>query len=125
MQIRFLYMREQIEDPARVAHMLEAASILRDKAPQHSLEGMKENQILFFGFAKLIEIIGEAAYKLTNEFKEAHPELPWKSIVGMRHVMVHDYYTMSPEKIWVTITNDIPAIIPVLENYMKELEKNS
>lgn len=100
--------------------MLEAARILRDKAPKHSLEEIKEDQILFFGLAKLIEIIGEAAYKLTKEFQSEHSELPWKAIIGMRHVMVHDYYTMSPEKIWVTITEDIPGMIPILESYLKE-----
>lgn len=98
--------------------MLEAATILRDKSHLHSLQAIKDDQILFFGYAKLIEIIGEAAYKLTNEFKESHPELPWKAIVGMRHVMVHDYYSMSPEKIWTTITTDIPDMIPILETYI-------
>lgn len=98
--------------------MLDSAIILRDKAPNHTLEEVKEDPILFFGLAKLIEIIGEAAYKLTKEFKDEHPELPWKAIVGMRHIMVHDYYTMSAETIWATISADIPQIIPILETYL-------
>lgn len=113
-------MRETIKDYDRIDHMLFAAVILRDKAPLHSLSQVKTDPILFFGFAKLIEIIGEAAYKLTKEFKGTHPELPWKEIIGMRHVMVHDYYTMSPEKIWATITTDIVDMIPVLEKYSAE-----
>lgn len=115
-------MREVIKDPGRISHMLDAAIILRDKAPKHSLKEIKEDQILFFGLAKLIEIIGEAAYKLTKEFKETHTELPWNAIIGMRHVMVHDYYSMSPEKIWTTITTDIPDMIPVLEKDLTDYD---
>lgn len=115
-------MRENVKDPERIRHILEAAQILSDEAPKHSLADIKNDRILFFGLSKLIEIIGEASYKLTNEFKEGHKELPWNIIVSMRHVMVHGYYTLSPEKIWATITEDVPPMIPVLEKYLAELE---
>lgn len=116
-------MRETVKDPGRIAHMYEAATILRDKSPDITLDSIKENQILFFGLAKLIEIIGEAAYKLTIDFKNSHRELPWDAIIGMRHVMVHGYYTISPDKIWATITSDIPDMIPILEKYIKEFNE--
>lgn len=48
-----------------------------------------ENSLEYFGIVKLIEIIGEAVYKLTTEFKICHPETPWKEIERMRHVLVH------------------------------------
>lgn len=115
-------MREKIKDPGRLRHMLEAAIILSEEAPKHSLDSIQNDRILFFGLAKLIEIIGEAAYKLTKEFKSLHPELPWDAIIGMRHVMVHDYYTMSAQKIWATIVSDIPDMIPVLKRYIEEFD---
>lgn len=105
--------------------MLDAAKILNEEAPMHSLESIQNDRILFFGLAKLIEIIGEAAYKLTKDFKDEHPELPWNAIVGMRHVMVHDYYTMSPQKIWATIVSDIPPMIPILEQYLEEFDSEN
>ncbi len=105
--------------------MLDAANILKEETPMHSLESIQKDRILFFGLAKLVEIIGEAAYKLTKEFKNSHPELPWDAIVGMRHVMVHDYYTMSPQKIWATIVSDIPDMIPILEKYLQELNSDN
>lgn len=115
-------MREKIKDPVRLKHILEAAQILTIEAPKHSLEKIKNDRILFFGCTKLIEIIGEASYKLTKEFKNEHPELPWDIIIGMRHVMVHGYYTISPEKVWQTIIDDIPEMIPILEKYLEELD---
>lgn len=70
-------MREKVRDPERLHHILEAAQILSEEGPKHSLESIKNDRILFFGLAKLIEIIGEASYKLTREFKDTHPALPW------------------------------------------------
>ena len=115
-------MREKVKDPGRIRHMLDAARILSEETPKHSLDSIQKDRILFFGLAKLIEIIGEAAYKSTKEFKNLHPELPWDAIIGMRHVMVHDYYTMSPQKIWATIVSDIPEMIPILERYLEEFD---
>lgn len=69
---------------------------------------------------KLIEIIGEATYKLTPEYRNAHPQLPWKMMEGMRHVLVHDYYKISPSKLWFTICNDIPVLKPEVEKLLLE-----
>lgn len=116
-------MREKIKDPERIRHILEAAQILYEEAPKHSLESISNNRILFFGLAKLIEIIGEASYKLTKEFRENHNELPWEVMISMRHVMVHGYYSIKHEKVWETIVEDIPPMIPILEKYLAEFDE--
>ena len=108
-------MREKVRDPERIYHILEAAQILFEEGPNHSLESIKNDRILFFGLTKLIEIIGEASYKLTQEFKDGHPDLPWEVMTSMRHVLVHGYYTIKPEKVCKTIIEDIPPMIPILE----------
>ncbi len=61
-----------------------------------------------------IQIVGEAAYKLTKEFKAEHSEIPWPLIEKMRHVLVHDYYQIVPEAVWDVVTSDIPELKPVL-----------
>ncbi len=58
----------------------------------------------------MLEIIGEAAYKLTNEFKEDNPDLPWRKMVGMRHVLVHGYNNVSPEVLWEVIPFNVGVI---------------
>ena len=55
------------------------------------------------------EIIGEAAGKLPLEFRDRHPEIPWKKIVGLRHRIVHDYFDIDIEIIWQILERDIPA----------------
>ena len=68
------------------------------------------SKIIFYAVVKNIEIVGEATYMLTNEFKSSHQSIPWQVIEKMRHVLVHGYYTISPEKVWETIQNDLPVL---------------
>ncbi len=103
-------------------HMLEMARNLCEANSKHSYQDIENDRILFYGLSKMTEIIGEAAYKVTNEFRENHPELPWKEIIGMRHILVHGYFTISTEVLWDVIQNDIPSLVPVLEEYLREME---
>lgn len=54
---------------------------------------------------------------ISKEFKETHKELPWRQIEGIRHILVHGYYTVSAEVLWDVIENDIPSLVPVLKEY--------
>ena len=65
-------------------------------------------------------IIGEAAYKLTKEFIASHPEVPWRDIINMRHVMVHGYYQINPSILWETINNDLVSLKEAVEQYLKD-----
>jgi len=63
---------------------------------------------------RMIEIIGEAARKLSQETKDTLPEVPWTEIVGMRHRLVHDYLHVDMEKVWYTVQNDLPKLITII-----------
>ena len=101
--------------------MLEMANLLKQESAKHDMDNLKTDTILFYGISKMVEIIGEAAYMITNDFKDTHTELPWRQMSGMRHILVHGYYTVRPEVLWDVIQNDIPAMIPILEKYLAEL----
>lgn len=114
-------MREDVKDRGRIEHMLEMAVNLDKARQKYGLEDIKEDPILFFGLSKMLEIIGEASYKLTLEFKENNPELPWRQITGMRHILVHGYYAVSPEILWDVIQNHIPPMLPILNSYLAKM----
>ncbi len=57
-----------------------------------------------------IEIIGEAARSLSAQFKEEHPDIPWEEIVGMRNVIVHEYFGILPDVVWDVIENELPPL---------------
>lgn len=113
-------MRESVKDSGRLQHMLEMARMLEEKKSGYSLDDIKSDTILFYGLSKMVEIIGEAAYMITNEYKSIHIELPWRQIEGMRHILVHGYYTISSDVLWDVIQNDIPSLIPILEYYIND-----
>lgn len=112
-------MRETIKDKNRLEHIFEACMILLERKDKDSLEDLSIDPIKFYGYVKLIEIIGEATYKLTKTYRDAHPAIPWRMMEGMRHVLVHDYYRISPQKLWNTITTDIPSLKDMIENLLK------
>jgi len=66
-----------------------------------------------------IEIIGEAAHHVSDEFQERHPEIPWSEIIGMRNKIVHDYFEIDVSKIWDTAKNDIPQLKKVVSKLLK------
>jgi len=116
-------MNEEIRDIERLKHILEQIDALTEAASSLSIEHIDEDKIHYYGLVKMTEIIGEAAYKLSSEFTSTHTELPWKVIKGMRHYLVHEYYQISKEGLWETITNDLPSIRPFIVKYIEELSK--
>jgi len=67
------------------------------------------------GLTHLVQVIGEAARKVSPEFQNNHPEIPWRQIIGMRHRIVHDYMRVDEDVLWEVVKNDLPALLPHLE----------
>ncbi len=66
-----------------------------------------------------IEIIGEAARNISDEFQEQHTEIPWSEMIGMRNKIVHDYFEIDVSKIWDTAKNDIPPLKKAVSRLLK------
>lgn len=115
-------MREKIKDKGRLEHILSSINILLSNKDRYTFDEMSTDPIIFYGFVKHVEIIGEAVYMLTKEFRNEHPEIDWEIIEGMRHVLVHGYYKIKPKQLWNTIEHDIPFLKPYIEKYYKECE---
>jgi uncharacterized protein with HEPN domain len=57
-----------------------------------------------------IQIIGEAARKVSGELQQQHPEVPWAQIIAMRNILVHDYFGVDVEEVWAAVQRDIPDL---------------
>ncbi len=64
---------------------------------------------------KAVEIVGEVASRVSADTKEAHPEIPWPKIIGLRNRLVHAYFEVNLERVWETVQRDIPYLITQLE----------
>lgn len=72
-----------------------------------------------------IQIIGEAASKISNAARAAHPEVIWPRIVAMRNVLVHVYFGIDLDEVWMTVERDIPTLKRQIEAILRELEGSS
>lgn len=114
-------MRESVRDKERLLH-IESAIMKLLEGTDPVIEKIQEGSLEYFGVVKLIEIIGEAVYKLTPEFKSSHTETPWRQIERMRHVLVHGYYTVGYDFIKEVIIEDIPILHIQIKQYLSEIE---
>ncbi|RPI66604.1 MAG: DUF86 domain-containing protein [Ignavibacteriales bacterium] len=67
--------------------------------------------MLILSVIKEIEIIGEAASKISEEIKIKYPEIPWKDIIGMRNRLIHGYFEVNIELVWNTVKNNLPQLL--------------
>ena len=111
-------MRENVRDRDRLEHIVEAITNILDFADGKTKEELETDKLRYYGIVKNIEIIGEAAYKLTNAFCREHPETPWEFIMKMRHVLVHDYYQISSKEVWNVIKEDLKPLREQVTRYL-------
>lgn len=70
---------------------------------------VQDNKTIF-AVIRCLEVIGEASKKIAPEVKNQFPDVPWKRMTGMRDILIHDYFGVDLEKIWLTIKNDLPDL---------------
>ena len=70
------------------------------------------------GIERSLELIGEAARRVSVEFRDAHPDIPWRDIIGQRTILAHDYGDVSDERVWDTVTERVPDLARALERLM-------
>jgi len=114
-------MREKPKDNDRLLHMIEAIDNINEFVNGKSFEIYKKDKILRFAIIKNLEIIGEAAYLLSKDFKNNHQSIEWGDIIGMRHVLVHGYYQIRDEIIWATIETELDPLKTELRKMIQEI----
>ena len=112
-------MREKPKDNERLLHMLEAIDNIFEFVANKTFETYRNDKILRFAVIKNLEIIGEAAYLLTTDFKNSNDLIEWNDLIGMRHILVHGYYQIKDEIIWATIETDLTPLKTKLQRLIK------
>lgn len=116
-------MREPVKYPGRLEHILLTISHVEEFTKGLSREQFETDKLRIHATAYNVQIIGEASYKISKEFKAAHPDTPWRLIEKMRHILVHDYFAVDLQFVWLVITEDIPVLKPQIERYLEELRQ--
>jgi uncharacterized protein with HEPN domain len=103
------------DDAAFLLDMLDGARMANKYAARTDLESFYRDRLIQDGVIRQIQIIGEAASHVSVEFREAHPEIPWDDIIGMRHRLVHDYRNIDLDLAWQAATREAVFLTKALE----------
>jgi uncharacterized protein with HEPN domain len=115
-------MREKLRDKNRLEHIIEAIDDIFEFTNEISFEEYQSNKMLRFAVVKNLEIIGEASYSLTNDFRDSHTEVEWRKIITMRHILVHGYHQVEDNIIWDTIRMDLQPLKEKIIKFLNEEE---
>lgn len=102
-------------DAAYLWDMLRYARLVSSLAEGKSFEDYLRDDALRLAVERGVQVVGEASRRVSDGFKRAHPEIPWRAIIGQRNVLVHEYGDLQDDLMWEAATVDIPALIARLK----------
>lgn len=105
----------KIDNLSRLLHMRDAAIEAIDFASGQRRDELNTNRMLALALVKDIEIVGEAASKISAECRAKYLQLSWVQIIGMRNRLTHAYFEVNLDIVWQVVTNDLPTLVMELE----------
>src|SRR3989338_8112497 len=99
------------DDLVRVRHMLDAANEALSFVKGQTRSDLDHNRMLVLSLVRSIEVVGEAAAQITEAFQARHPAVPWAQMIGMRNRLIHAYFDVDVDRVWDTVTLDLPPLI--------------
>jgi uncharacterized protein with HEPN domain len=105
----------QREDEVRIGHILAESQRVARFITGKTRDDLYGDELLALGLTRVIEIIGEAASKVSQETRASIPEIPWQAIIGMRNRLVHAYFDVDLNILWRAATEEVPKLAATLK----------
>lgn len=106
------------EDRIRIQHMIEAAEAPLDFAEGKRPSDLEEDRMVLFAIIRAVEVVGEAAGRVSTETRERGNEIPWRAIISMRNRLVHGYFDIDVEIVWKTVKEELPVLVAQLKTLL-------
>jgi uncharacterized protein with HEPN domain len=103
-------MQNKKDDSVYIKHIIDSILWIEKYTDEIDIENFLSDHLTQDGVIRQLEIIGEASNKLSKEYKDKNPEIPWKDIIGMRNKLIHGYFGVDIEAVWDTVQKDLPEL---------------
>ena len=110
------------EDRGRLRDILDAAKRI-ERYAKRGRRAFEDDELVHTWMIHHIQIIGEAASKLTPAFRKTHQQVPWPQIIKMRHVLIHDYLGIDLAEVWAVVERDLPTLKKQVSDILKQVAK--
>ena len=107
------------DDKVRLQHMLENAREARVMIEGKERSDLRRERMMELALIRLIEVIGEAAARVSSEGQAKYSSIPWPQVVGMRNRLIHGYDRVDFDVLWDTIEDDLPPLIAEIEKILE------
>ena len=115
----------KIDDLTRLKHIKQAIVEAVCFTKGRNRQDLEQERMLSLALVKLIEIIGEAANKISDEKQNQYSQIPWRRMIGMRNRLTHAYFEVDLDIVWQVINQDLPNILPQIEIAILDLENEA
>ena len=107
-------------DLVYLKHIKESVDSIRDYIGSADFESFSRDEKTIDAVIRKIEIIGEAASNLSQEFRDAHLEIPWRDMIDMRNVLIHEYFGVIVKTVWDTVQDDLPELEKMIDKVISQ-----
>jgi len=111
-------MQPEQRDAGYLWDMLDAARTIEQLSSNQDFTQYSNDRRTQLAVERSLEIIGEAASRVSTSFRNAHPEIPWRQIIGQRNVLIHEYGEIKQERIWKVVRENVPQLIELLKQFV-------
>ena len=111
-------------DHAYIWDMLTAAREASEFIAGMSFRDYEQNGMVQAAVERKLEIIGEAAGRVSESLRNTHPEIPWRGMIGLRNVLIHEYGEVRQERVWLVAAEKIPELVAALTPLLPAVPKD-
>jgi uncharacterized protein with HEPN domain len=116
-------MQDKLGDKIRLLHIVDAINEIENYIQDTDLKGFVDNSMMFNASLRQLEIIGEASNRLSEKLLNSTPSIPWARIIGLRNLVIHEYFGVDDFTIWNVIMINLPVLKSEIEIVLSEFKE--